>query len=182
MKSKQHTSLIFLFAVTILVMSSIVVKSTTNTAVADDKILSDNQIGYISQYCDSIKSSLKRLAVSDSRTRTYFGGIYETASSKFITPLNLRLVKNNLSNPDLIDLQSSYAETRANFSLDFIAYSKTLEELTTMDCKNEPEEFYRKLESARSKREKVKNDLISINELLESHISTVNELKEALDE
>ena len=160
------------------------VKNTTAFAEesTEEDAFSQAKLGYLSQYCETIKQNLKRLAVSDSKTRTYFGGIYETLSSKFITPLNVRLVKNNYSLSEFIDLQSSFAESRSKFSTDFIDYSKSLEELTIFDCKSNPEDFYSKLEQTRTKRETLRKDLKSLNSLLKKHIALVEEFKGGLDE
>lgn len=148
----------------------------------ENRPLSETQKSFLSQNCDSLKAGLKRLAVSDSKTRTYFGGIYETVFSKYITPLNLRLVKNNFSLPELTALQSSFADFRAKFSSDFISYSKSLEELTAFNCKADPPGFYDKLKTTREKRSSLKSDLESLNSLLETHLSLVKELKGSLNE
>lgn len=153
-----------------------------NFARATEVPLTDAQKDYLSQNCDSLKTGLKRLAVSDSKTRTYFGGIYETASSKYLTPLNLRLIKNNYSLPELTELQSSLASSRAQFSSDFISYSKSLEDLIATDCKTDPELFYQKLTKTRSLRTIVKTDLDSLNSLLSTHSSLVQKLKDSLNE
>ncbi|MBQ3275197.1 hypothetical protein IJH46_02115 [Candidatus Saccharibacteria bacterium] len=131
----------------------------------------------ISENCGSIRQSLKLLQRSDSRARTYFGAIYETVSSKYITPMNLRLVKNDLSSVSLLNIQTSIASTRADFSSDFIDYSRSLEELIALDCRLEPEEFYEKLESTREKRAKVAADMKVLNELLVNSYKAVENLK-----
>ena len=141
----------------------------------------ENKLNNISQYCETIKSGLKRLAVSDSKTRTYYGGIYETISSKYITPLNLRLVKNDYPLTEFLELQSSISTARASFSADFIDYSKSLEELTTFDCKNNPSDFYNKLEKTRKKRATLRNDVSTLNSLIKENVSLVKELKGSLN-
>ena len=139
------------------------------------------KIARITQYCETIKSNFKRLAVSDAKTRTYYGGIYETVFSKYITPLNLRLIKNNYSLSEFIELQSSFNSARSKFSVDYIDYSKSLEELSAFDCKNNPSEFYEKLELAREKRAVLKTDIETLNSLLKTHISLVKDLKGSLN-
>ncbi|MBQ6130469.1 hypothetical protein IJI72_02145 [Candidatus Saccharibacteria bacterium] len=137
-------------------------------------------ISSISENCGSIRNSLKAVQRSDSRARTYFGAIYETVSSKYLTPLNLRLVKNNLSSVDLINLQSSLADSRTAFSTDFIAYSKSLEELITIDCRLEPETFYEKLQTTRQLRAAVAEDMQKLNSSLSSSVKIVEKLKSSL--
>lgn len=140
------------------------------------------RLSNISQNCGSIRNSLKLLQRSDSRARTYFGSIYETVSSKYLIPLNLRLVKNNISDISLIDLQSSIATDRSAFSTDFIAYSKSLEELIDLDCRLNPEDFYEKLVETRELRKTVASDMDKINESLVKSVKSVKKLEDSLDD
>ena len=144
--------------------------------------LSSKKRDQISENCGSIRQSLKLLQRSDARTRTYYGAIYETALSKYITPLNLRLVKNDLSSVALINLQTALATSRSNFSADYIDYSKSLEELIAIDCRLEPEAFYNKLVSTREKREVLQDDVKTISTLLTNSVKSVEIIKENLDD
>ncbi|MBQ6320845.1 hypothetical protein IJI17_01315 [Candidatus Saccharibacteria bacterium] len=144
------------------------------------KTPSESQLINISENCSSIRQSLKLLQRSDARARTYFGAIYETASSKYITPLNLRLVKNNLSSVALINLQTSLSTTRANFNADYIDYAKSLEELIALDCRLEPAQFYAKLESTREKRQILAEDAKTMNAMLANSVKSVELIKENL--
>ncbi|MBQ7802616.1 hypothetical protein IJ380_02035 [Candidatus Saccharibacteria bacterium] len=143
---------------------------------------SEAKLEKIADNCGSIRQSLKLLQRSDSRARSYFGAIYETASSKYITPLNLRLVKNDLSSVSMINLQTSLASTRASFSSDFIDYSRSLEELIALDCRLEPEVFYEKLLETREKRTKVASDMKTINDLLVNSVKAAEKIKEGIDD
>lgn len=168
-----------------LIFAALVVIFTTFSvpvfADEPDSAETSEKFARISQYCETIKSNFKRLAVSDSKTRTYYGGIYETISSKYITPLNLRLIKNNYSLSEFVELQSSFINAREKFSSDFISYSKSLEELSVFDCKNNPSDFYEKLNKTREKRAVLKTDIETLNSLLKTHVSLVKDLKGSLN-
>ncbi|MBQ3430516.1 hypothetical protein IJG20_00175 [Candidatus Saccharibacteria bacterium] len=169
------------FTIILLLFSFVnVVNFTTIPTFAEEKPtpISEEKRGLISQNCGTIRQSLKNLQRADSRARTYFGAIYETVSSKYITPLNLRLVKNNLSSNSLISLQTNIADTRTKFSSDFIDYSKSLEELISFDCRLNPDEFYSKLVTTRKKRETVASDVKKLNDLLISSVKIVEQIKE----
>lgn len=142
--------------------------------------LSEDQSAKISASCSSIRQNLKNLQRSDSRARTYFGAIYETFSSKYLKPLNLRLVNNDISVPDLVKLQTSFATARADFSEDFISYSKALESLIATDCRLEPEVFYQKLIQTREKRAVVAKDVKTLNDYLTGSVKKVETLKGSL--
>lgn len=135
--------------------------------------LSDEQIGAISQNCSTIKQSLEQLQYADSRTRTYLGSIYETLANKFITPLNLRLVKNNLST---LPVQAEFMATQTKFKDAYTDYMKVLGETIATDCKNEPENFYQKLEMARTRRATLKEWTDKLDELTGEQYQDVQKL------
>ncbi len=130
----------------------------------------------VSDNCSSIKEKLREVQRDDAKVRVALGSYYETVLTRFITPLNVRLVENNLSNAKLVENQNDFAKTRTVFSDDFINYQKELEELVGMDCFKEPEDFYKKLEKVRQKRKTMNQDVLKMRNLLSGHIKYVNEL------
>lgn len=166
-----------IFASVILVLAllaPIFFPSTSTSA------LSEAQSSAISNYCATIHQTLKTIQQKDSRTRTYLGGHYETLLSKFITPLNLRLVKNNLPLSTLPENQASFATVRDSFRSNFISYQKSLDDLINFDCKNDPHEFYHRLVAVREKRRAVSEDTMKLRELLTTHLTLVQTLRNTL--
>ncbi len=143
--------------------------------------LSEEQEGAISQNCQSIKQSLKNLQKTDSRTRVYLGSIYQTVLINFITPLNLRLVRNNIPDSALVDDQSAITAAREDFAHNFITYSQSLEELIAIDCQNNPAGFYEKLQDTRAKRTTVASNVDKLRQLIVDHINTVIKIKEDIN-
>lgn len=141
---------------------------------------SEAQKTAISGNCVSIKESLKTTQRVDTRARVYLGGKFEAVLTRFITPLNVKLVENNVSNLKLLENQSEFATAKAFFSNDFVKYQQALEELVNMDCKAEPEAFYEKLLLTRKRRELVKEDTIKLKELLRVNVDLVTELRRGL--
>jgi hypothetical protein len=139
--------------------------------------ISDSQKNNIVENCESIKDTLKTIQHQDSRTRVYLGRYYETILSKYITPLNVRLVENNILNNDLIENQDSFSKMRNSFIIDFIEYQRRLDELVAMDCKSSPESFYNKLVKVRERRKVVESDTSVMKELMKSQLTLVKELK-----
>lgn len=139
--------------------------------------LTDAQVNTIVDHCDTIKDSLKSLQKVDSRTRVYLGRYYETILSNFITPLNLRLVENNISNTALLENQTNFANRRNSFVSDFIVYQQALEELVNINCKTEPVKFYEKLLVAREKRKVVNKDVSKLKSMTDEQVKMVEELK-----
>ncbi len=158
----------------------VIAATITSPVFAAEPPLTSEQSKKISASCSTIRQSLKTLQRSDSRTRTYFGAIYETVSTKYLKPLNLRLVSNDMVNSALLNIQTSFTTNRSNFSDDFIQYSKSLEELIAVDCHVDPELFYKKLNETREKRAAVADDVKKLNKLLVDIVEEANKLKETL--
>lgn len=143
----------------------------------EEPTITDSQKAIIVDHCDTIKDSLKSLQRVDSRTRVYLGRYYETILTNFITPLNLRLVENNISNPELLDNQTNFANKRTSFVNDFIVYQQALEELVNVNCKSEPDRFYKKLLVAREKRAIVNKDVSKLRSYTDEQMKLVEGLK-----
>lgn len=139
--------------------------------------LDEAQKTAVVQNCSNIKQSLTKLQHADSRTRTYLGSAYEAVSGRFITPLNLRLVKNNLPSTELLKIQSEFSSAQSAFRDRYVEYMRELEGLIATDCSAHPEEFYQKLESARTKRDNLRKTTKTIAELVDRQYAAVESLK-----
>ena len=142
--------------------------------------LTESQAGYISQSCASIKQGLKALQRTDVAIRSYLGTIYETALTSFISPLNVRLAKNNLPSAVLTDLHSSFIIKRQDFSHLFVTYSQDFENLLNVDCKNEPEAFYDQLLKTRKSRAALEKSVDEVNSILNKVPSAIQKIEETL--
>ena len=142
--------------------------------------VSESQKMAILENCDKIKETLRTVQHQDSRTRVYLGRHYETVLSKYITPLNVRLVENTMINSGLMDNQDSFSRTRNSFIIDFIEYQKGLEDLVATDCRVEPESFYNKLVKVRERRKVVESDTVVLKELIMTQLNLVKGLREQL--
>lgn len=140
--------------------------------------ISESQRGAISQNCSNIKQSLTQLQKVDSRTRTYLGTTYEAIATRFIIPLNLRLVKNN--HPILPNIQSSFTLEQQKFRDSYTDYMRDLEALIGMDCQAQPDNFYSQLEIVRTKRAKLRETTIRLSALADDQYRAVLELRGSL--
>lgn len=144
--------------------------------------LSSEQKGAISQNCNSIKTSLSALQKSDSKTRVLLGASYQTVLTNFLTPLNIRLIKANLSDATLSTTQANIASEWTAFQDQFTKYSQSLEALINTDCKSHPEVFYEKLEATRSARKSLNKTSIKINNLIFASVSSVSSLRDSVSQ
>ena len=149
-------------------------------AEGEEVQITNEQRSVIMDHCDTIKDNLKSLQRTDSRARVYLGRYYETILTNFITPLNLRLVENNISNTKLLENQTNFVAKRTDFTNDYIIYQQALEELVNVDCKAEPEKFYEKLLVAREKRKIVNKDVSKLRAFTSEQQKLVEGLKNGL--
>ena len=130
--------------------------------------------------CASIQTSLKNVQRNDSKTRVILGTNYQTLLSNYISPLNIRLIKNNLPDSTLISIQSETITSRNSFTNLFVTYSQHLESLISIDCKNQPDTFYSELENVRFLRSQLEESVNKVNIALSNHLKSVNQLREKL--
>jgi hypothetical protein len=141
------------------------------------KKLNDLERGNISTGCASIQVSLRNLQKNDSKTRVLLGTSYQTLLTNYFSPLNIRLIKNNLPDINLSRVQTEMFASRNDFTNLFITYSQHLETLISLDCKNQPNEFYYELENVRFLREKLEDSVTKTNNIVSSHLQLVDQLK-----
>lgn len=134
----------------------------------------------ISAHCDEIRSTLRTIQHEDSRVRISMGAVFGILSTNFITPLNLRLVNNDIAASTLLDFQADFASNRADFSTKFIDYSRSLEDLISTNCKTSPSEFYTKLEQTRALRAEVNKLTSALAQSATEYQGHVEALKESL--
>ena len=168
----------FLKRISIFIVSAVILGNLfAHTASA---ALSEEQKDAIVTNCSHIQQSLVKLQYADSRTRTYLGSPYETIISKFITPLNVRLVKNNKVSNELFQIQNEFVEAQANFRSDYIDYMRELEATIATDCATHPDDFYAKLEKARASRDKLRKVTKTLSGLADRQYAAVQKLWESI--
>ena len=113
MKLKVFSSFLLSFA--------IVATSVSWTFAEGEEDAKQAALNNISQNCASIKLQLQRTQKEDSRMRVHLGAQYETISTNLMQNLNIRLVRNNMSDPNLAEQQIAFASERDRFKDEFIA-------------------------------------------------------------
>ncbi|MBQ3476003.1 hypothetical protein IJH26_00600 [Candidatus Saccharibacteria bacterium] len=139
--------------------------------------ISDTQKESIIEKCDNIKTNLKTVQRNDSRARVFLGAYYETILTRYITPLNIKLVEKNLSNAGFVENQNGFASGKTIFANDFTKYQQMLEELVAVDCKTEPEKFYNELVDVRKRRKIMEQDVLKMRQLISEQIKLVEGLR-----
>ena len=155
-----------IFAVISILTLSVV--SVSAFAANEKKISADK--------CTEIKTSLVDLQHADSRARVYLGRYYEIILTKYIVPLNMRLVENSLSEQSLIDNQNQFKDVRQSFVNDYITYQKSLESLVAMNCEEDSSGFYDKLVQTRTERQTVAQDIVRLRNLMKKQVEMVTKI------
>ena len=170
----QRRVIISLLLVASLILSPFSTASAVN--------LDDDRIGAISQNCSIIKERLRRIESAGARSRVYLGTQYESIYSGLMSNLSLRLMRNGIANQDIADQQATFKSERERFRNDFIGYSQELKNLIAMDCRNNPQDFYRQLEKTRIKREDITKSIRRMNDIIKEHRETVIGLRNKTEE
>ena len=179
----KRTSLIFVSIIAVVSLLAAcpasAIKSPTDVAedLTDEKVDLATKLDAVAENCANIKHALTQLQRADSRTRTYLGTSYEAISGRFITPLDLRLGRNNRSSEQLLGIQSEFLTTQSDFRLAYTDYMRDLESLIAINCSAHPEDFYKHLESTRAKRASLQSIVKKPNTLAGEQYQAVVELE-----
>lgn len=138
------------------------------------------ELNSISRGCSAIKQTLSQLQHADLRTRTYLGSTYESIANNFMIPLNLRLVKLNQPDPELLAIQADFTDLQVKFRSIYTEYMRELDNLISIDCSSRPEDFYKQLEVVRVHRSALHDATTRLSELVDRQYAAVTALKERL--
>ena len=175
LKDSKATHLFLVLVAFLLVF--ILFSSIHVSADAPKAKLTDDQRGEISMSCSSIKSGLKKLQVSDAKIRSLLGANYQTILNSYITPFNLRLVKNNQNLGDLSDLQSNFVLQKNDFNSLYIAYSQQFENLLSIDCQKNPDDFYNQLITTRESRKELNEKVEDLTKTVEKYLTEIIQIE-----
>lgn len=168
-----------IIAIAMMLLPVFPVSAVENPSTSDDEpgsSLTESKSQAIMQNCSNIKQSLVQLQRADSRTRTYLGSAYEAISGRFITPLNLRLVKNGTPSAELFRIQNDFTAQQNYFRDTYINYMRELESLIATDCAAHPDDFYDKLETVRHERENLHQITQNISALVDEQYQAVEKI------
>lgn len=137
--------------------------------------LSPDQSSRIQANCLSIKGSLNQLHASDALLRVNRGQIYESVGTKLMNSFNSRLSNNGLDNKGLVSVANEYQTALTTFRTDYQQYEQQLSATIKIDCTKEPAAFHNALEDARTKRSKVHDDVLHLNQYIDDYRSAVSD-------
>lgn len=170
----KFTNKLFIFAATTSILVGLLfvpVRAQESTEI------SDTQINAIKNSCSSVKQTLSQLRSSDALLRVNRGQNYESITTKLMKTFNSRVMINSLDNTNLSAVTNDFDKQLATFREDYLVYEKQLTKTANMDCENKPVDFYYAVADTRTKRTKLHDDVINLNQLIKKYRLVLTQFK-----
>jgi hypothetical protein len=97
------------------------------------------------------------------------GQMYEGIATKLMDGFNGRLSNNGFNNSNIAGVSNAYDLQLDKFRADYITYEDHLSAAINTDCKKRPASFYDAVATARSDRERVHDDVVQLNKLIDDY-------------
>ncbi len=161
----------------VLVIGAILFGATTTVHIvtAQDSSMTDAQISQIKASCLTAKDTMAQLHANDALLRVNRGQMYESMTTKLMTPFNDRVNNNHLNSKYLVAVTQSYNDALTTFRNDYIIYEESLSSALKIDCTKEPVSFYDAVADARTKRAQVHTDVLKLHQYIDQYKSTFEE-------
>ncbi len=146
-------------------------------AVSDPTSGSKVDYGKIVDNCGQLKTELNLIEANGDRVvRVNYGQAYASALENIFTPTNARLVSNKINNSEILDLTKDFETELVNFKANYQKYNQELSQIKTINCQNQPEKFYDKLQVVRQHRSAAHKNITKLNQLANDYQQLVNQL------
>lgn len=152
-----------------LLLAAITSIASLTHVSADNSTMTDTQIARIKSNCTSVKASLNQLRVNDALLRVNRGQMYDSMTSKLMSPFNSRVNSNNLDSTNLVSVTNNYNTAFTNFSNDYQLYAEQLSTAIDIDCQKEPVSFYDAVASTRADRNQVHSDVVILHQYIDDY-------------
>ncbi len=169
---------IVVIAGVIISFAVVAVSGYSAAAQSEQAVLSDTHIQRIQQNCKTALRVIQQIHVNDAPLRINRAQVYDSISSKLMTPLNGRLIVNKLDASAMVKTTAEYQKTLADFIASYYRYDNKMSDVLTINCVKEPQRFYDELSQARQMRTVVHNNVIKINGLIDEYGASFSAFKE----
>lgn len=146
----------------------------TQRVSAETTQLSSEQQQQIKSNCQTIKSTLNQLHVSDALLRVNRGQFYESLATKLMDRFNSRLSSNGIDVVGFTAITNRYRTSLNSFRSDYQSYENQLANAIEIDCVASPQSFHDTVQAAREKRFTVHDDIKSLNQAITDYQNAVN--------
>lgn len=148
---------------------------TTASAVSVEP-MTDAHIEKIRANCVEAQSSLNQLHSSDALLRVNRGQLYETISTKLMTPFNSRVLLNKLDGLTFVSLTTDYDRQLTEFRTNYQAYEEAMSLALELDCRKQPVAFYDSITDTRQKRQKTYEATQALSKTIADYESEIDSL------
>jgi hypothetical protein len=150
-------------------------------AWAQQSALTSKHIEKIRQNCLSAQVTLQRIQYSDIAVRINRGQAYDVMMTKFITPFNSRAALNHVSETSTLTAKTEAFEAAlSQFRKHYVAYEETLSSTLQIRCQDRPVAFYDSLETTRTLRAQLSEDVDRIQSAVTDYTKVVTSIEERL--
>lgn len=160
----------------------VIVVGTQPVSAQQQAVLTDAQIDIIRQNCQLSKVSLNRVHANDVVIRVNLGQRYETIARRLMAPLNSRIAKNSLDNVALTKTTVDFNRAYIDFTDAYRSYDASVKKAMSIDCREEPVNYYRQIELSRDNRLDVAETVEQLQKLAKQYGEQVQEFGETLSE
>lgn len=141
----------------------------TMVVQAQDQPMTEAHIARIRANCVEAQSTLTQLHATDALLRVNRGQLYESISTKLMAPFNSRVALNQLDGANLVSIAATYERQLTEFRTNYQQYEEVMSELLKINCVNQPVAFYDSVADARSKRQKVHDSTLQLQQSVQDY-------------
>ena len=134
-----------------------------------DGLMTEEHIARIRSNCIEAQSTLNQLHTSDALLRVNRGQLYESISTKLMTPFNSRATLNRFDVTKLSALAANYERELVAFRVNYKSYEETMSQALKINCINQPVAFYDNVTDARAKREAVHGNIVNLKNTIQKY-------------
>lgn len=147
------------------------------SAQAEDAApMTDAHIARIKANCVDAQATLFQLHASDAGLRVNRGQIYESLSTKLMTPFNLRMVLNRIDAASLVTAAAEYERQLQAFRNQYQEYDQAMTATLRMNCVKQPVAFYDSVADTRKKRQLTHESTVELHKTIEKYGTEVDAL------
>lgn len=164
-----------------LALSLVATSVHAQSAEAPD-VMTDGHIERIKQNCRSALRTIQNIHTNDGPLRVNRGQVYDSMSSKLMTPLNSRLIINKLDASSMVKITAQYDKTLTDFRENYKKYDNQMSRVLEIDCVKQPVRFYDNVTEARQLRSVVHSNVIRLHALINEYGTAFNTFRTQFNE
>jgi cytochrome c peroxidase len=146
---------------------------------ATSRVLAMPDVTAIVANCGIAQSVLNQIEKADTGSRINRGHDYNELLDLMFA-MNARLSANKIAAPALTNLASQFEQNLATFRTNYDNYSDALSNVIGVKCASKPLDFYSKLETARTARALLKQNVATLSQNIDNFYNQFNTImKEA---